>query len=557
METGGADSGSSGSSEGGSSTGVQEPFCGDGMVDDGEECDEGEANSDGGDCKLDCTVAFCGDGATHEGVEECDDANEINNDGCTDMCIILKSCGDSIVQPPEECDNGLENADSNECKSDCLLNYCGDGDVLQGVEGCDDNNDEDNDGCSTLCFAPVCGDGITQSVNAELCDDGDRIDGDECNSDCQDAGLWTATENGEDDNNDGAYDAAADSDNNIIVVGETFDMADALNVWVRSYDPSGGINWTQVYDGGVSSDTAYGVAVAANDDIWVAGSVFTQDDNRDIWLRRYASNGAPGPIYTANGNADEADEGLGIAIDPSGNIVVVGYTTTNANGRDIWLRKYNPAGGVIWTRIVTSIGNAFDEGRAVATDADGNIVATGYTWAGSDARDIWVRKYNSAGTTQWTDTVSGDDGDQDEGRGIATDSAGNVIVTGFIDAGGNGRDVWLRKYNPNGGVTWTATHNAPQNGTDIGHDVEVDSEDNIIVGGSVFRGTQQDNVWVGKYDSDGDPLWVMEHNNADAFLSDTAQGIAVDSEDNVTVVGFETRTDIDEARNIWVRYIEQ
>lgn len=547
-----------GRTEAGSSTGTPDPFCGDGIVDrdNDEECDDGDANSDTAACLPDCTVAQCGDGFVQEGVEECDDANDNNSDGCTDMCIVLESCGDSKVQPPEQCDDGDANADNAGCKSDCQLNVCGDGDRWFGREECDDGNEENNDTCTTLCAPPVCGDGFVQTVLAELCDDGDIADGDECNSDCFSAGLWTVTQDGPASNNDAARGVAIDGVNNIVVVGEVFDVVQGTDIWVRSYNGNGIVNWTQTYHA-VSSDNAYGVAVAPNDDIYVAGSSFTPTAGRDIWLRRYSSDGTPGPIYTENGDADTHDVAYAIAVDPTGDLLVAGYVTTVTNGRDIWLRKYTTAGTPVWTRTISSPGTSQDEGHGVATDANGGVIVTGFLSVAGEARDIWVRKYDTSGDVEWTDTVSGTEGSNDEGNAAATDADNNVIVTGFIDNGAAGRDIWIRKYDPDGAQLWTRTFNAPQDGTDSGEDVSVDTDGNIVVAGSIFRGTQQDNVWLGKYDPDGEQLWTMEYNNSDAFLSDSGQGVAVDSEDNVAVVGFETRSDIGEARNIWIRYVLQ
>ncbi|OXB75002.1 UNVERIFIED_CONTAM: hypothetical protein H355_011658 [Colinus virginianus] len=44
--------------------------CGDGIVQDGEECDDGNAVVTD-DC-IRCRRAYCGDGYRHEGVEDCD-----------------------------------------------------------------------------------------------------------------------------------------------------------------------------------------------------------------------------------------------------------------------------------------------------------------------------------------------------------------------------------------------------------------------------------------------------------------------------------------------------
>ncbi len=61
---------------------------------------------------------------------------------------------------------------------------CGDH-IIQSNEVCDDGNKLDGDYCSSDCqnITGVCGDGVKQ--NNEACDDGNLIDGDYCSSDCQ------------------------------------------------------------------------------------------------------------------------------------------------------------------------------------------------------------------------------------------------------------------------------------------------------------------------------------------------------------------------------------
>ncbi len=64
------------------------PSCGDGVVDDGEACDDGEANSDTAPdaCRTTCTLPTCGDGVT-DAEEGCDDQNELGGDGCSPGCV--------------------------------------------------------------------------------------------------------------------------------------------------------------------------------------------------------------------------------------------------------------------------------------------------------------------------------------------------------------------------------------------------------------------------------------------------------------------------------------
>ncbi|MEY3015334.1 MAG: hypothetical protein RIT45_4069, partial [Pseudomonadota bacterium] len=55
--------------------------CGNGEVEDGEQCDDGNKNDNDG-CLNTCRVATCGDGKVQEGKEACDDGNTDDDDEC-------------------------------------------------------------------------------------------------------------------------------------------------------------------------------------------------------------------------------------------------------------------------------------------------------------------------------------------------------------------------------------------------------------------------------------------------------------------------------------------
>lgn len=83
-------------------TTTTEPYCGDGDLDEGEECDDGGSNgiectSEYGSscsyCSTNCQTVelsgpFCGDGNLDEAYEECDDGNNVDGDGCSANCVI-------------------------------------------------------------------------------------------------------------------------------------------------------------------------------------------------------------------------------------------------------------------------------------------------------------------------------------------------------------------------------------------------------------------------------------------------------------------------------------
>ncbi|MEM7151630.1 MAG: hypothetical protein AAF799_02265 [Myxococcota bacterium] len=154
--------------------------CGDGWIDQGEECDQGSDNSDDGICKADCTAQFCGDGAVGPG-EACDDGNDVDDDECGNDCAIA-TCGDGEIQVGEACDDGND-VDTDGCLSTCLVASCGDGFVQEGAEECDDANGVDGDDCLTDCTMASCGDGI-RHLEAEECDDGNEDADDGCTNSC-------------------------------------------------------------------------------------------------------------------------------------------------------------------------------------------------------------------------------------------------------------------------------------------------------------------------------------------------------------------------------------
>ena len=89
---------------------------------------------------------------------------------------------------------------------------------------------------------------------------------------------------------------------------------------------------------------------------------------------------------------------------------------TNAGGAEVFVAKYNFAGTVVWAK--RAGGTADDFGNAVALDAAGNTYITGYfqstninfsgtVLTNSGSADVFVAKYNSAGTLIWAQAEGG------------------------------------------------------------------------------------------------------------------------------------------------------
>ena len=172
--------------------------------------------------------------------------------------------------------------------------------------------------------------------------------------------------------------------------------------------------------------------------------------------------------------------------------------------------------------------SGFDTDAAgVAIDSSDNIYITGTSQGtslfGKNATsgttdDIFVAKLNSSGVVQWVYTAGGTG--RDRGRKIALDSSGNIYVVGYyqntVDFGGgnvtsNGSwDAFILKLNSSGTFQWVKSYGGSA-GNDLGRDVVVDSNDNVIMLGT-FRGT------VNFDNGDGGSVVNYTSNDYDIFL---------------------------------------
>mgnify|MGYP001487388290 CR=1 FL=1 len=119
--------------------------------------------------------------------------------------------------------------------------------------------------------------------------------------------------------------------------------------------------------------------------------------------------------------------------------------------------KYNFSGTRQWTRLIGT--STEDWAYGVAIDNSSNIYVTGNTSGdleGTNAGngDVFLEKYNSSGTKQWTQQLG--TSSSDIAKGVATDSSGNVYVTGVTSGGLDGNtsagdtDLFVVKYDSDG-----------------------------------------------------------------------------------------------------------
>ena len=131
---------------------------------------------------------------------------------------------------------------------------------------------------------------------------------------------------------------------------------------------------------------------------------------------------------------------------------------TSAGYNDLFVVKYLDNGKKQWTKQLGT--SSTDLANGVATDSSGNVYVSGVTYGGLDGNtnagnsDLFVVKYNSSGTKQWTKQMGSSSRDYD--YGVATDSSRIAYVSGDTyggldnntNAGYN--DLFVVKYNSSG-----------------------------------------------------------------------------------------------------------
>ncbi len=318
---------------------------------------------------------------------------------------------------------------------------------------------------------------------------------------------------------------------NLISVG-TYD------IFVAKYDTSGALVWARSM-GGKGTDYGYTIAIDKAGNIYTSGyfrdtvdfnpgtgaadTFFLISQGADIFISKLDPNG--NFIWAKRIGSTGADYGQSLAADAHGYFYLTGYFNGTVNfdpagnyplqskgSTDAYLARFDTSGNLTWAKNMG--GTGADQGLGVATDPWGNAYATGYilypSWFkhGQDsvmlpsppaykAQDIYVVKWDSAGTFQWVRMMGGKSGDY--GNAIATDRAGNVYTTGrYRDTGyfnpadpasymvalgsSSADEIFVSKMDPNGNFVWAATVSS-RFATDRGNGIHVDNSGNVLVTG--------------------------------------------------------------------------
>lgn len=333
--------------------------------------------------------------------------------------------------------------------------------------------------------------------------------------------------------NDIATAVAVDADDNIIVTGTVWNGSNNDIHTIKYNGASGAVIWQHTYDSG-GADTATAITVDGSKNIYVAGSAFNGTKRDDYLIIKYPSAGAV-PTWVElyddtdapNTNPNYDNRIMSIAAGSDG-IAVTGYTHTGGLHFDILTRKYGFDKSLVRSWRYSSAGSREDRGVAVKMDSSGNVIVSGYVSNAANNKDCVTLKYNpGSDTPQWSKTYDGNG--NDEPKGLWVDSSGDVYVAGTTTTLSGNEDFITFHYSGAGVELWSSILDAGGGSTDIPVGIVVDdsADGGVFVSGYSTLSGNDDFLTV-KYKKDnGSLLW--EHNwNGAGNNHDRPVGIALD-----------------------------
>jgi hypothetical protein len=386
-------------------------------------------------------------------------------------------------------------------------------------------------------------------------------------------------------------DLALDPNGNVYLTALLRNAARNNDVLVSKRNRAGRRVW-DARMGGSGNDNPSGIAVDSEGNVYTTGgfegtadfdpgpgsAFLASSGGQDIFLSKLDSEGRF--VWALSVGSFIFDEGVGVAVDESGEVIVVGHYqgtvdfdpgaatfSLSSQGRDVFALKVDTDGHFVWARSVG--GSLTDEARSFAVDAEGSLYVTGnfqdvadfdpgpavvnLTAAGN--RDAFILKLDTSGQFVWARGVgSGTFASDEVPFGLAVDPGGNVFTTGrFSDtvdfdpgpgefplsATSGTRDVFVLKLNTAGNFVWAVRLGGPQ--VDVGFGIAVDGRGSVYTigefGGTVdfdpgagafeLTAASAPDIFVSKLYRNGDFGWAL-HFDAGAGLEANSLGASVE-----------------------------
>lgn len=360
---------------------------------------------------------------------------------------------------------------------------------------------------------------------------------------------WTMYYNGPGYSEDKAFGIATDLlGTNIYVCGYSTGQGSGPDFTVIKYNSSGTQQWVARYNApGNNDDKAFGIVVDRVGNSYVTGYITYSAGNTDMYTIKYS----PAGVYIwgqfFNGNANEEDKALGIAADSLGTqIYITGFSTDSLKGTDITTINYDSSGVTQWVRLYDGSAEQDDKAFGIVTDRfdAGHVYVTGFATNLETGTDYVTIRYSGGGVEQWVSTYNGSGDDEDKGFGIVTDRVGSIYVTGMSVGDGSGSDYLTLKLNQMGDTVWTARYNGEANGSDTAFGIAFSRNYNALYVTGASSGDTipgREDVFTIRYDlATGNKVGWSRYNSPDN-LTDVGMAVCVDTSNNIFVVGYSQR----------------
>lgn len=327
-----------------------------------------------------------------------------------------------------------------------------------------------------------------------------------------------------------------DSNDNLIVVGNTVVSAGNTDVLITKYDPTGNMLWQQTFNG-TSNTQDYGVSALcdSNDNIYLTSAMTNTGTNLDITLMKLNANGTLQWSSTWNGTNNLIDIPSALTIDNLGQLVVVGVTINAITQADYAILKFDTTGQLVW-HSTYDFANLSDIATGVTIDNNNNVIVTGGSASASNSWDYTNIKYNgSNGIIDTVIRVNIPGLGLDKALAVTRDSQGNIYITGYSEANNN-KNIQTLKINANFSLAWVKNFDG-ENLEDIAKAISVDGSGNVYTGGTTKKSNGGSDYILIKYDANGNDVWKKRYTAPNPAQSAELADMKITSNGEIIIAG--------------------
>ncbi|MFZ5434235.1 MAG: hypothetical protein ACOZB3_10720 [Calditrichota bacterium] len=271
------------------------------------------------------------------------------------------------------------------------------------------------------------------------------------------------------------------------------------SLWSHSF---GGSGYERCYDIVAGLDGGY--VLAGYTTSYGSGS-------NDGWLLKISENGDS--LWSRTFGGDRYDVFQSIITTSDNHYVIVGLTASYGAGyptyNGFWMMKTTMNGDSVWSRVFG--GTWTDECYAVQETADGGFILAGgtksYASPPNQKFDVWLLRTDANGDSLWSRNYL--TANTELARDIVLADDGGFFIAGGKSNSANYSNGWLIRTDSLGNIIWD---------TEVGgatsesfNSVVATPDGGCLAGGTYPSTISYDDMWLVKFDADGDTLWTRTY----------------------------------------------